>query len=108
MDNVEQLDEIIDIEAVNDTLYMIGYQDGICCIIKSEDMGTIGTTFCEVGRFALGFEPTCIAILDHGWYIGCDNGDLWTSKDEGRTWEQEQYELVTWEDTRLDALEWTS
>lgn len=87
-----QFDEITALETHdNRTLYMMGYEDSKCYIVKSDDWGA---TFCEVCQFALESPPTSMALLDPVWFVGCENGDLWSSEDQGQTWKREEYELI--------------
>ena len=105
-----QFDEIADIGVTDKSLYMMGYEDGACWIVKSDDGGII---FHEACQFPLASDsrPTSMAILECIWYVGCDNGDLWTSEDEGQTWNQEQYEIqggmdaVAWAGDSADSVE---
>ena len=96
-----QFDEIVDIGAVDNSLYLLGYEDGTCQIVKTDDGGSI---FYEVCQFALDSHPTCMALMGDKWFIGCDNGDMWSSEDKGQTWIQEQYEIQG----GMDAVAWAS
>lgn len=87
-----KFDEIADIGILSNALYMMGYEDGTCWIVKSDDGGIIFHEACQF-PLAPNSRPTSMAILDCLWYIGCDNGDLWASEDEGQTWDLEQYEI---------------
>ena len=103
-----QFDEIVDIGAIDNFLYLLGYEDGVCRIVKSDEDGSI---YCEVCQFALDSHPTCMALMGNKWFIGCDNGDLWSSEDKGQTWSQEQYEIqggmdaVAWAGGSADSVE---
>lgn len=38
---------------------------------------------------------TCVAIIEHSyWMIGMENGDLWETRDGGKSWKNVEYRVI--------------